>query len=130
VAATGRARGRHIAAVSCLVGAVVGCPAALGQATLVARAWAACDVGISGANALVLLLGLPVLWLMDSAVFALAAAGVSRMTQSRTAGLLAGLAAAVLATWLLFAWQGTPSDYPSPLCHDNIPPWWPSWLPA
>lgn len=43
------------------------------------------------------------------------------------------LAVALLVGWAAFAVLGTPDGYPgdSGLCPaSNIPPWWPSWIPA
>jgi hypothetical protein len=116
----------------CGVGVLVGGPAASGLVVLISQAYAACDVGINaGANSLALMLVLPVIWLANSLVFGAVFARVSDATwKRRTLGAVAALVALVLLAWLLFAWQGTPSDYPSPICRSNVPPWWPSWIPV
>jgi membrane-anchored protein YejM (alkaline phosphatase superfamily) len=110
----------------------VGGPAAFGLVVLTSNAFAACDVGINaGANSFALLFVLPVIWVANALVFGAVFARVSDATWKRRAlGAVAALLAVVLLAWLLFAWQGTPSDYPSPICHSNIPPWWPSWIPV
>jgi len=118
--------------LGCGVGILVGGPAAFGLVVLVANAFAACDVGINGgANGLSLLFALPVLWILNALVFM----GVftliaERTSQPRTFGVVVGILAVLVLAWALFAWLGTPSDYPAPFCPGNVPPWWPSWLPA
>ena len=114
------------------LGVLIGGPAAFGWLTLVAHAYATCDVGINAsANAGSFLIGLPVLWAVNTYVFAKVFAWVSGPTWRRRAlGIVAGLGALAFLAWLLFAWQGTPSDYPDPICPSNVPPWWPSWIPV
>jgi hypothetical protein len=87
-----------------------------------------CDVGVNaGANAMVLVLALPLLWLVDAAFFAAALAAVTGAGRQRSVpGLLAGVSALALLAWALFALVGAPAGYPSPLCRANVPPWWPS----
>ncbi|RIQ11799.1 hypothetical protein [Jiangella rhizosphaerae] len=112
-------------------GVVVGGVVALALAGLISRAHADCDVGLNaGANLLAVLMVLPVVWGLHAAAFAAASAGVGRVTRRAPAGLVAGALTVVLLAWLLFAWVGTPSDYPDPICPANVPPWWPSWLPV
>lgn len=110
----------------------MGGPAAFGLLTLVSHAYAACDVGINAsANELALQFMLPVMWVLNAVVFAAGLALVSGPTWRRRAlGVAAATAALVFLAWLLFAWQGTPSDYPDPICPSNVPPWWPSWIPV
>lgn len=116
----------------CGLGILVGGPAAFGLVVLSSRAYAACDVGINAsANSFAFLFVLPVLWVANSLVFGAVFARMSGVTWRRKALAVAtALLAVILLAWLLFAWQGTPSDYPSPICHSNVPPWWPSWIPA
>ena len=117
----------------CGLGVLVGGPAAYGLLTVVGHAYAACDVGINAsANGFALLfIGLPVIWVVNAVVFGTVFARVSGPTWRRRAlGVVAAMAALVFLAWLLFAWQGTPSGYPDPICPSNIPPWWPSWIPV
>jgi hypothetical protein len=98
-----------------------------------AHAYAACDVGINASanGSTLLFIGLPVMWVLNAVVFGAVLARVSGPTWRRRAlGVPAALAALVFVAWLLFAWQGTPSDYPDPICPSNVPPWWPSWIPV
>lgn len=114
------------------LGILVSGAAAYGLVVLVGHAFAACDVGINaGANSLVLQFVLPVLWVVNLVLFGVVYSVVSGPTwQRKVVGLLAALFAVVLMAWLLFAWLGTPSGYPDPICPSNVPPWWPSWIPA
>lgn len=121
----------------CGLGVLVGGPAAFGLVVLVGHAFASCDVGINNtANANFLLyIAFPLLSVVNavlfSAVFARISARVSGPAwRQRALGVVAALLAVLLLAWLLFAWQGTPSDYPDPICHSNVPPWWPSWIPV
>jgi hypothetical protein len=121
----------------CGLGLLLGVPAAFGDIVLVGRAWAACDVGInSAANSWSLVFFVfPVMACVNTAVFAVvfAVAG-GRLAQRGRLGwvgaVAVGLFALAVVTWLLMAIAGTPSDYPSPWCERNVPPWWPSWIPV
>ena len=44
----------------------------------------------------------------------------------------AGWGLASVATWLVLGFLGAPEGYPSvsPTCSDNVPQWWPGWLPS
>ena len=113
------------------LGVLIGGPAAWGWLTLVAHTYATCNVGINATANAGLLLGLPILWAVNTVVFAKVFTSVSGPTWSqRTLGIAAALAALLFLAWLLFAWQGTPSNYPAPICPSNVPPWWPSWIPV
>lgn len=116
---------------------MLGVPAAFGDIVLVGRAWAACDVGINAvANSYSLVLFMfPVLSCVNSvvvaAVFAIAGGRLAQQGRLGWVGAVAlGLVAMAVVTWLLMATAGTPSDYPSPWCEGNVPPWWPSWIPV
>ncbi|MEU0949912.1 hypothetical protein ABZ379_45730 [Streptomyces canus] len=48
----------------------------------------------------------------------------------RRTALMAGLIFTLWFTWFLVTWLGMPNSYPAPLCPGNVPPWWPSFIPA
>ena len=118
--------------VGLALGAALGAAAAYGLVSLLGRAWSTCDVGINpSANSFALLALLPIVWLVDVAAFAIAFAVVFRGGRlSAAIATLAGLLALAVTGWVVFAWVGTPAGYPAPACPDNVPPWWPGWLPA
>lgn len=95
----------------------------------IGRAWAACDVGVNAAaNSLTLLLLAPLIWVATAIPWVVLHGTLGR--RHRRAALVAGLAFTVWFTWFLVTWLGMPDSYPSPWCTDNVPPWWPSYLPA
>lgn len=119
------------------LGLLAGGPAAFGLVILISRAYDACDVGANNAaNATFLLfVAFPLLALVNAAVFGIVFATMSARVagpvwRRRAPAVLPALLAVLVLAWLLFAWQGTPADYPAPLCDSNVPPWWPSWIPA
>lgn len=97
--------------------------------TLLGRAWQACDIGAGGgANAFGLLLAFVPLVLVTTAVWGLAFATVGR--SSAVAALGCALLGSALLLWAFMAWKHAPPGYPAPICPpDNVPPWWPGWLP-
>lgn len=41
-----------------------------------------------------------------------------------------GLCGSLALMWLFMHWQHAPDGYPAVACApDNVPPWWPGWLP-
>ncbi|GAA2788423.1 hypothetical protein GCM10010505_15490 [Kitasatospora aburaviensis] len=105
-------------------------------------AWAArstCDAAYEMAGCFVMnLMAVPLAGL--SVVVAVAAWWAGRAATRRLAMVWRGLVPLVslllalgLLIWAYMAVVGTPDGYPgdSGLCPDtNVPPWWPSWLPA
>jgi hypothetical protein len=121
----------------CGLGLLLGVPAAFGDIVLVGRAWAACDVGLNAGTKFFSLMFFvfPVMACVNSVVlavvFAVAGGGRAQRGWWGWVGAAAvGLLALAMVTWLLMATEGTPSDYPSPWCERNVPPWWPSWIPV
>lgn len=130
--------------VALVVAPFVGVPVALFTVRLVGRAWADCDVGINAsANSYALfLLVLPVTGLVNTGVFGgtfwgtyLGFAQLAKV--KRWPGTLAAYAAAfvlalvplVFSVWAVMDFA-IPENYPDPVCPDNVPSWWPSWLPV
>lgn len=107
----------------------------LGEAMLLSRAWSDCDVGLNATTNLltVVFLVIPGLWLANVlalVVAALALRASSRGDVGRSAPYVVGavaLGAVALAMWVFVA---TPGWYPDPICPENVPAWWPSWLPS
>lgn len=97
--------------------------------TLVGRAWNSCDIGTSGAaNSLGLALAFIPLWLVATAVWAVVFATAGRRSMTAAAGC--ALLGSLLLLWAFMAWKHAPAGYPAPVCApDNVPPWWPGWLP-
>lgn len=114
------------------LGVAFGGPAAYGLVVLTADAWATCDVGINAAaNGFTLLFVLPLLWGANATAFGVAYATVSLAGWARRPlAIVAGLLVLTMLAWALFATFGTPAGYPDPMCPANVPPWWPSWIPA
>ncbi|MEU1439277.1 hypothetical protein ABZ438_35120 [Streptomyces sp. NPDC005786] len=97
--------------------------------TVIGRAWAACDVGGSAAaNGMALLFLLPLIWVAVAVPWVVLHGTVGR--RHHTAALTAGFVLTLWLSWFLVTWLGMPDSYPDPLCPDNVPPWWPSFLPS
>jgi hypothetical protein len=120
----------HPLVVSILVVAI-----SFASTTLALVAFGQCDVGVNqGANILaVIMFGLPAL-LVVNALAVLGTGLVVRLAmQGRSASrvaLLAQVAVLLASAYLCWRYVATPSDYPSPWCQHNVPPWTPSWLPS
>jgi hypothetical protein len=104
--------------------------AAVGTAMLLGRIWNACDVGVnSSANSMALLFFyIPVVFVVSVVLTGAVYATTQRVSR---APALAGGAAAIAAVAVVWAtlslFHG--GDYPSPICDNNIPRWWPDWIP-
>lgn len=87
-----------------------------------------CHIGINaGVAMLTALLVLPA-WCL--AVWAVTE--VVRRRVPRPVALAVILLLVWAATSLVLGWLGAPEGYPSdsPTCTDNVPHWWPRWLPS
>ncbi|NBE57064.1 hypothetical protein, partial [Streptomyces boluensis] len=97
---------------------------------LLARAWVSCDIGVNAAaNSFPLLLVFIGLTVVGTLWW-----GVAWGLVGGRYGVLPGLACAVLGALLLvwgaLAWLHAPDGYPAFSCPpDNVPPWWPEWVP-
>ncbi|MGN9761918.1 transposase [Streptomyces sp. SD31] len=95
----------------------------------IGRAWTACDIGSSAAaNGMTLLFLTPLIWIAAAVPWVILHSTLGR--RHRRTALTAGLIFTVWFTWFLVTWLGMPDSYPAPLCPDNVPPWWPSFIPA
>lgn len=96
--------------------------------TLRSKATVECDIGINaGAAMLTAFLALPLWCLIVWAVTELV-----RRLLPRPVALAISLLLLWAASWLVLGWLGAPDGYPStsPTCSDNVPNWWPGWLPS
>jgi hypothetical protein len=102
--------------------------AAAGIYVLRGKATVECDLGINAGTAmLTAMLALP--------PWTLSVAGVLEVVR-RLLPRPVALAIVLLLRWmagsLLLGWLGSLEGYPSPspTCADNVPLWWPGWLPS
>ncbi|WP_037863579.1 hypothetical protein [Streptomyces sp. NRRL S-237] len=110
-----------------LLGAAAGCLAI----ALSSRARAYCDAGWDAGGAAEMALLFPVV-VVGFAVCAVVVAKLSSGLHPLLRMVPVVLVLGVLVIWF-FAVEGTLGGYPgdSGLCGpDNVPPWWPGWLPA
>lgn len=95
----------------------------------IGRAWAACGIGSSAAaNSMTLLFLAPLIWIAAAVPWVILHSTLGR--RHRRTALTAGLIFTLWFTWFLVTWLGMPDTYPAPLCLGNVPPWWPSFIPA
>ncbi|MGW2841425.1 hypothetical protein ACWCWD_26955 [Streptomyces sp. NPDC001493] len=114
----------------CGVGAVCGLLAAALACVLIGRAWTTCDIGGgSYANSLTLVVLFVPLWLVGTLCWVLPYGLLGRRFHGGWA-VAAGTAATLFLVWFAATWLGMPDDYPAPFCADNVPGWWPVWIPA
>lgn len=111
-----------------LSGVFFGSVATVVSVPTIGRAWTACDVGSNAANSLSLLFLTPLIWIAAAFPWIILHGVLGR--GHRLAALTAGLAWTLWFTWFVVTWLGMPNSYPAPLCPGNVPPWWPSFLPA
>jgi hypothetical protein len=110
--------------------AAVSAMAALATVMLLGRIWNSCDVGVNNsANSIALLsLYLPGVFIVAALVTVLAYAAVRRAGGSTSLACLSAVVVAVAVGWVAVSlFHG--ADYPSPICDNNVPVWWPSWIP-
>jgi cation transporter-like permease len=103
--------------------------AAVASGLLLGRIWSACDVGIRAANLIALtLLYMPVIFVAAAVITGLVYTGVQRLSGSVVVARASTVVAAMAIVWLVQALFHM-GDYPSQVCSDNLPPWWPRWIP-
>jgi hypothetical protein len=117
-----------------LVGVALGVISAKVAITLLSRMWAFCDVGInSAANSLGLLFfTAPTVLLFAGVGSALTFWAIARTGRrwSQLAACVGAVLAALFVVWVDLAVEHNPGgDYPSPVCDENVPSWWPGWIP-
>ncbi|MFJ9720813.1 hypothetical protein ACIRPQ_33575 [Streptomyces sp. NPDC101213] len=96
---------------------------------MIGRAWAACDIGGgAAANGATLLFLAPLTWIAAALPWMALHATLGRRHPG--AALAVGLALTLWFTWFLVTWLGLPDSYPAPVCPDNVPPWWPGFIPT
>ena len=117
-----------------LVGLALGIISTKAAMTLLSRMWAACDVGINGAaNSFGLLFfTAPIVMLSAGFGSALAFWAIARTARpwSQPVACVAAALVALVVVWVDLAVEHNPGgDYPSPICDENVPAWWPGWIP-
>ena len=111
------------------IGVLFGALTAVVSIAAIGRAWAACDIGSSAAaNGMTLLFLAPLIWIAAAVPWVILHGTLGR--RHRRTALTAGLIFTLWLTWFLVAWLGMPDSYPAPSCPGNVPPWWPSFIPA
>ena len=109
---------------------VAGPVAAVGAVELLGSMWVTCRVGVGNANGIRLLMcDLPALLVLLAALM-LPTYGLIAMRSIRWA-LVVSLSLAAGVVWVYLALNHNPGgDDPAAFCPpDNVPPWWPSWIP-
>lgn len=119
---------------SWIVGSVLGLSGALAVIALLSRMWDACDVGLNSAASSwsLVFVYAPVVALstLTSVVFIfwLAARYTDRLT--KPGSFIASISVTLVIVWLaLYIGHDPEGDYPSPWCVDNVPAWFPHWIP-
>lgn len=112
------------------IGWVVFLASGIAASVLLSNAWHDCDIGINAsAN-----LGLLVVASTSMATVSTLLWGLTRKVTGRRGlllPLLMTVAAAATLLWPVMAVWHAPDGYPVTLCPpDNVPPWWPDWLPV
>ena len=109
--------------------ALVSGAATYGVVSLRSSALVECDVGINAGTASVGVLPTGVLMLL---VCLAGTAVVVRLVPHPVVAAVLALVLIAACGWLLLATTGAPDGYPSPIatCVDNVPRWWPGWLPT
>lgn len=109
-------------------GVLFGGLTAVVSTALIGNAWAACNIGNGVTNGMTLLLLVPLIWIAAAVSWVILHNILGR--RHRRTALTAGLIFTLWFTWSLVTWLGMPDSYPAPLCPGNVPPWWPSFIPA
>ena len=115
---------------------VVGLVIALAQVTFVYSAWD--DCGVDSAAGLttysLYALGVPALTFLNVVLVALPAEVYHNRAGSRAAAMLLTVVSVailvVAVTLILGHFVATPSEPVGTLCVDNVPTWWPEWMPT
>ncbi len=94
----------------------------------IGNAWATCDIGNGVTNGMTLLFLFPPIWIAAAVPWVILHSTIGRRHRRTT--LTAELIFTLWFTWFLVTWLGMPDSYPAPLCPGNVPPWWPSFIPA
>ncbi|WP_455352210.1 hypothetical protein [Streptomyces sp. SYSU K217416] len=97
---------------------------------LLNSAWVECNIGVNAsANLGELALASTAMATVSTALWAVARTATGR--RSIVTPLLLTVAVAVVLLWPLMAIWHAPDGYPVSTCPpDNVPQWWPDWLPV
>lgn len=111
------------------MGIALGGVTSLVSIVTIGQVWATCDVGGNAStHSLSLLFLVPFIWFAAAVPWVVLYGALGR--HHRGAALAAGLLFSAWFAWFLVTWLGTMDSYPDPLCPGNVPPWWPSFIPA
>ncbi|MFI2505669.1 hypothetical protein [Streptomyces sp. NPDC018972] len=116
-------------AASWLIGWVVFLASGFAASVLLDRAWNDCDIGVNAsANLGSLVVASTVMAVVSTSVWVLMRRATGR--RRLLTPFLLTVATGVLLLWPFMAFWHAPDGYPAPTCPpDNVPPWWPAWLP-
>ncbi|GAA2334321.1 hypothetical protein GCM10010431_66860 [Streptomyces kunmingensis] len=110
-------------------GALFGGLTAVVTTAAIGKAWAACAIGgNAAANSLTLLFLAPLIWIAAAVPWVILHSTLGK--RHRRTAQIAGLVSTLWLAWFLVTWLGMPDSYPAALCPANVPPWWPSFIPA
>jgi hypothetical protein len=113
-----------------LISAALGIAVSIAGVVLLARLWTACEVGVnSSGNAFALLFFYgPALCLWTILTTVLVSTWTARLSMLWMS--ICVLLVELAGLWLFLIILHSPGGgYPSPVCIDNVPPWWPQWIP-
>ncbi len=111
------------------IGVLCGGLTSVASAVAVGRVWATCDVGSNtSANSLALAMAVPVVWAAVILAWVFVCGVVGRV--HRGVALTVGVLLNAWLFWFTVVELGALDAYPDPVCPGNIPPWWPSLIPA
>lgn len=128
----GQSRQKLLPGRRLLAALILAVSASCAGSSVVARAYAACDVGVNAtANAFGLVALLPVLVIAHGAALVGAYTVTGRWVASpvlrAAVSALTTVVVVVVLSWAYFALAGLPLQ--NALCPTGEPPWWPHWLP-
>ena len=123
-------RVQQVIGYAALIGLIFGVGTAFVIIRILLAMWGSCDIGINaGANLGGLLLYGPMFIVIAGLACGVAFACIDVWAPRAAAYTVTGLVA-LLVVWATVAWQHNPGgDYPEILCENNIPPWWPDFIP-
>jgi hypothetical protein len=116
-------------AASWLIGWVVFLASGFAASVLLSRAWDDCEIGVNAsANLGSVVVASTVMAAVSTSVWVLMRRATGR--RRLLTPFVLTVATGVLLLWPFMAFWHAPDGYPVSTCPpDNVPPWWPTWLP-